>query len=62
MAVPAEVGRTWWSQRFLELLESFGLGSRLERGREYARAGQVVELDVEPGIALAKVQGSRFTP
>jgi uncharacterized Zn finger protein len=55
-------GGTWWSRRFLELLESFGLGSRLERGREYARTGQVLELDVEPGIALAKVQGSRFTP
>ena len=63
LATPAsEIGRSWWSQRFLELLESFGLGSRLERGREYARTGQVVELDVEPGIALAKVQGSRFTP
>ncbi len=58
----AEVGHSWWSERFLALLESFGLGSRLERGREYARTGQVLELDVEPGIALAKVQGSRFTP
>ncbi len=61
-APEAEVARTWWSRRFLDLLESFGIGSRLERGREYARSGQVVELDVEPGIALAKVQGSRFTP
>ena len=61
-APEAEVARTWWSRRFLDLLESFGIGSRLERGREYARTGQVVELDVEPGIALAKVQGSRFTP
>jgi uncharacterized Zn finger protein len=58
----AEVGHRWWSERFLALLESFGLGSRLQRGREYARNGQVLELDVEPGIALAKVQGSRFTP
>jgi uncharacterized Zn finger protein len=57
-----EIGRNWWSRRFLEMLESFGLGSRLERGREYARTGQVLELDVEPGIALAKVQGSRFSP
>lgn len=57
-----EVGRSWWSRRFLELLESFGLGSRLERGREYVRTGQVLELDVEPGIALARVRGSRFTP
>ncbi len=56
------IGESWWSERFIELLESFGLGSRLERGRAYARAGQVTELDVEPGIVLAKVQGSRYTP
>ena len=58
----AEVGRSWCSRRFIELLESFGLGTRLARGRDYARSGQVLELDVEPGIVLAKVQGSRFTP
>jgi uncharacterized Zn finger protein len=56
------IGESWWSRRFLDLLESFGLGSRLARGRDYARAGQVLELDVEPGIALARVQGSRYTP
>jgi uncharacterized Zn finger protein len=57
-----EHGKTWWSQCFLELLESFGVGSRLERGQSYARGGQVTELDVEPGIVLAKVQGTRYTP
>jgi uncharacterized Zn finger protein len=57
-----EFGETWWSRRFVELLESFGVGSRLTRGRNYARASQVIELDVEPGVVLAKVQGSRFTP
>ncbi|MBI4172054.1 MAG: SWIM zinc finger family protein [Actinobacteria bacterium] len=56
------IGETWWSQRFIELLESFGVGSRLTRGRTYARAGQVVELEVEPGLVLAKVQGSRYSP
>jgi uncharacterized Zn finger protein len=56
------IGETWWSQRFIELLESFGVGSRLQRGRNYARRGQVIELEVEPGVALAKVQGSRYTP
>jgi uncharacterized Zn finger protein len=56
------IGATWWSQRFIELLESFGVGSRLARGRNYARRGQVVELEVEPGVVLAKVQGSRYTP
>ncbi len=56
------IGDTWWSQRFIELLESFGAGSRLKRGRTYARAGQVVELEVEHGVVLAKVQGSRYSP
>ena len=56
------IGETWWSKRFIELLESFGVGSRLQRGRNYARRGQVVELEVEPGVVLAKVQGSRYTP
>jgi uncharacterized Zn finger protein len=56
------IGETWWSKRFIELLESFGAGSRLTRGRTYARAGQVVELDVEHGVVLAKVQGSRYSP
>lgn len=56
------IGETWWSRRFIELLESFGVGSRLKRGRTYARAGQVVELDVEHGVVLAKVQGSRYSP
>jgi uncharacterized Zn finger protein len=56
------IGETWWSQRFIELLESFGVGSRLGRGRNYARRGQVIELEVEPGVVLAKVQGSRYTP
>jgi len=57
-----EIGETWWSRRFIELLESFGAGSRLQRGRNYARSGQVTELDVEHGVVLAKVQGSRYTP
>lgn len=56
------VATSWWSRQFIELLESFGLGSRLQRGLDYARSGHVLELDVEPGIVLAKVQGSRFTP
>jgi uncharacterized Zn finger protein len=56
------IGETWWSQRFIALLESFGVGSRLTRGRNYARSGQVAELEVESGIVLAEVQGSRHTP
>ncbi|MER5335535.1 SWIM zinc finger family protein [Micromonospora sp. NPDC002717] len=56
------IGRSWWSRRFLEVLESFALGTRLTRGRSYARAGQVVRLDVAPGTVSAVVQGSRAQP
>ncbi|MFI6132040.1 SWIM zinc finger family protein [Micromonospora sp. NPDC051141] len=56
------IGRSWWSRRFLEVLESFALGSRLTRGRAYARRGQVLRLDVAPGLVTAEVQGSRPAP
>ncbi|MFC4021120.1 SWIM zinc finger family protein [Micromonospora sp. GCM10011542] len=56
------IGRSWWSRRFLEVLESFALGTRLTRGRSYARAGQVVRLDITPGLVSAVVQGSRPQP
>ncbi|WBB75151.1 SWIM zinc finger family protein [Micromonospora sp. WMMD1128] len=56
------IGQSWWSRRFLEVLESFALGSRLTRGRAYARRGQVLRLDVSPGLVTAEVQGSRPRP
>jgi uncharacterized Zn finger protein len=53
---------SWWGQRWIATLESFGLGSRLTRGRNYARRGQVVHLEIQPGAASAAVQGSRPRP
>jgi uncharacterized Zn finger protein len=57
-----KIGESWWSRRFLDVLESFAVGTRLTRGRSYARAGQVLSLDVSPGVVTASVQGSRATP
>jgi len=57
-----KIGEKWWSRRFVSLLESFGIGTRLSRGRSYARMGQVMDLDVSPGVVAARVQGSRVTP
>ena len=56
------IGETWWSKRWVGVLESFSLGTRLTRGRSYARQGQVVSIDVEPGIVKAKVQGTQPRP
>lgn len=52
----------WWSQRFTAVLESYGLGPRMERGRRYARSGRVGDLMVKAGRLEAKVQGSRAVP
>jgi uncharacterized Zn finger protein len=38
------------------------VGGRLSRGRSYARAGQIVSLDIDVGGATARVQGSRPQP
>src|SRR5260370_12632874 len=56
------IGETWWSKRWVGVLESFSLGTRLTRGRSYARQGQVISIDVEPGIAKATAHGSPPTP
>jgi len=56
------IGSTWWSKRWISLLDSFGWSNRLQRGRNYARRGQVVNFDIEPGIVTAKVQGSTSRP
>jgi uncharacterized Zn finger protein len=56
------IGSTWWSRRFLDVLESFALGSRLTRGRSYARQGQVMSLEVAAGLVRSTVQGSRARP
>ena len=55
-------GESWWAKRWIEVLESFGLGARMQRGRRYARMGQVLAVEVDKGRVSASVQGSRPTP
>lgn len=52
----------WWSRRLVDLLDSYGLGARMQRGRRYARQGQLVSFDLHPGLVVAQVQGSRSAP
>jgi len=57
-----KIASTWWSSRFIEVLEGMGMGSRLTRGRNYARRGQVLSLELAAGVVTAAVQGSRARP
>ena len=56
------IAQTWWSERFIAVLEDIGMGNRLQRGRSYARTGQVISLVVDAGSVTAQVQGSRARP
>jgi uncharacterized Zn finger protein len=55
-------GESWWAKRWIAALDTFGWGSRLQRGKSYARKGQVLSIDFAGPKIKAKVQGSRATP
>ena len=62
MSRRTEFASSWWAQRWIRVLERFGWSARLNRGRSYARHGNVLDIDVQPGLVRAKVQGSRKQP
>lgn len=53
---------TWWGKRWSEIVEHSHIGARLGRGKNYARQGQVISIDIDKGRINAKVQGSRKRP
>ena len=57
-----QASREWWSQKWLELLDSYRFKKRLERGRSYARLGNVLTIEFCGAKVLAKVQGSESEP
>jgi uncharacterized Zn finger protein len=57
-----DFGESWWARRWIKVLESFGFGTRLTRGRSYARNGAVLNINVAVGQVSARVQGSQRTP
>jgi len=56
------LGQSWWAKRWINILENLNLGGRLDRGRSYARRGQVMSLEVQTGMVTAQVQGSERLP
>ncbi len=57
-----EIGSKWWSRKLISILKSYGWESRLSRGARYARAGQVIKINMDKGKVDAYVQGSRSKP
>jgi len=57
-----EFGINWWSKKWNNAISSFTISSRIDKGREYARAGNVLSMRVSKGEIEAEVQGARPTP
>lgn len=55
-------GSSWWAKSWIAALEQFNWGTRLQRGRTYARSGQVLSIELSAGTVKSKVQGSRPKP
>lgn len=52
----------WWSQRWIDVLESFGWRRRMERARIYVREGRVLSLEFRSAKVQATVQGTAPDP
>lgn len=52
----------WWSKRWLNFIEASIDDVSLTRGKTYARRGQVLSIEIQPGMIAATVQGSRKAP
>lgn len=60
--VSLQPSREWWAQRWVDVLESFGWRRRLERARNYARQGNVLNIEFRGPKVSAKVQGTAPEP
>jgi len=54
--------KNWWANRWIAALTPLMDAGRLSRGRSYARKGQVMDIEVEPGVVVSRVQGTRPRP
>ncbi len=56
------IEREWWTQQWLDLLNSYRFKKRLERGRNYAREGHVLGIEFQAQKVIAQVQGTEPEP
>ncbi|MEL6384518.1 MAG: SWIM zinc finger family protein [Cyanobacteria bacterium J06626_18] len=52
----------WWVQRWVDLLNNYRFKKRLERGRRYAREGNILDIDYKGAKVVALVQGTAQEP
>ena len=57
------IAKSWWGKAWCENLERYAdYDTRLPRGRRYVKTGAVVDIQINKGKIVARVQGTRKTP
>ncbi len=54
--------KEWWSQQWIDLLNSYRFKKRLERARNYAREGNVLSIEFKDQKITSTVQGTAPEP
>lgn len=58
-----QITKNWWGNAWCNNLEQYAdYSSRLERGKRYIRSGALVDLKIQGGKIMARVQGTRKAP
>lgn len=57
------IAKNWWGTAWCDNLERYAdYENRIDRGKRYVRSGAIVDLQIESGKVLARVQGTRKIP
>ena len=56
------IDREWWTQQWLDLINTYRFKKRLERGWQYAREGKVLSINFPDREVIAIVQGTDPKP
>lgn len=57
------IAKNWWGKAWCDNLERYAdYENRIDRGKRYVRSGAIVDLQIEKGKVLARVQGRRKVP
>ncbi len=56
------IDREWWTQQWLDLINTYRFKKRLERGWQYAREGKVLSIKFPDQEVIALVQGTDPKP
>ena len=54
--------KQWWTEQWLDLINSYHFKKRLERGWRYAREGNVLSIEFQDQKVIAKVRGTEPEP